>query len=173
MKERNYRMRVYPIDDGTDEVEWIAEFPDLPGCVGAGDTPEEAVAMAFDAQKAWIATAMEEGRNIPAPSDIYGTEYSGKFTLRIPKTLHRELAIRAEEEGVSLNQYILYLISKGIGSDQVSAAKDSNKTIKYELKFLKAVVAPWREESDLEGNFLIGPHSFIRGKGGLKYGWYK
>ena len=35
MKERNYRMRVYPIDDGTDEVEWIAEFPDLPGCVGA------------------------------------------------------------------------------------------------------------------------------------------
>jgi predicted RNase H-like HicB family nuclease len=50
-KEKAYRMRVFPIDDDVNEVEWVAELPDLPGCVGAGDTPEEAVRMAIDAKK--------------------------------------------------------------------------------------------------------------------------
>lgn len=42
-------------------------------------------------------------------------EYSGDLRVRFPKSLHRELSIRAELEGISLNQYIVYLLSKGIG----------------------------------------------------------
>ena len=38
-------------------------------------------------------------------------EYSGKISLRIPKSLHKKLAEEAKEEGVSLNQYALYKLS--------------------------------------------------------------
>ena len=41
-------------------------------------------------------------------SDI---EYSGKISLRVPKSLHRDLIIGAKGEGVSLNQYLLYKLS--------------------------------------------------------------
>ena len=39
-------------------------------------------------------------------------EFSGKISLRVPKTLHRELALGAKEEGISLNQFILYKLAK-------------------------------------------------------------
>jgi antitoxin HicB len=112
-KNNLYRIRVYPVETDANTIEWAAEIPDLPGCIGAGDTAEEAVSMALDAKKAWIGAATEEGREIPKPKNLYQDDFSGKFTLRLPKTLHKELTIQAEEEGVSLNQYILYLISKG------------------------------------------------------------
>lgn len=38
--------------------------------------------------------------------------YSGKFTLRIPKSLHKELVVLAAFEGVSLNQLILMLVGR-------------------------------------------------------------
>jgi antitoxin HicB len=127
-KEKYYRMRVYPIDTDTNTVEWVAEFPDLPGCIGAGDTAEEAVSMALDAKKAWIEVALEDGKNIPEPTNLYECDYSGKFTLRLPKNLHRELALQAEDEGVSINQYILYLISKGMNKE-ISATKETTRAL--------------------------------------------
>lgn len=118
---RAYRMRVFPIIEDDDEVEWGVEFPDLPGCVGGGDTVEEAIAMAKDAQKAWIGAALDSGEMLPTPTTPETSDYSGKFTLRLPKTLHRSLALRAEDEGVSINQLILYLISCGINEETASS----------------------------------------------------
>jgi len=39
-------------------------------------------------------------------------EYSGKISLRVPKTLHRELVKNARHENISLNQYILYKLAR-------------------------------------------------------------
>ena len=39
-------------------------------------------------------------------------EYSGKISLRLPRTLHKELSERAKREGVSLNQYAVYKLAK-------------------------------------------------------------
>jgi antitoxin HicB len=39
-------------------------------------------------------------------------EYSGRISVRIPKTLHRELVASAKDEGISLNQYVLYKLAK-------------------------------------------------------------
>ncbi len=142
-----YRIRLYPIDTESNKVEWIAEIPDLPGCIGAGDTPEEALAMLKDAQRAWIAIAIEDNKPIPEPTKFFNGEYSGKFTLRLPRSLHRELAIQAEEEGVSLNQYILYLIGKGLSQSETSAASEQSKTYRIELKpdiFLKQIFLIWQ-----------------------------
>lgn len=42
-------------------------------------------------------------------------DYSGKLNIRIPKSLHRILVEKAKEEKVSLNQYINYQLSRGVG----------------------------------------------------------
>ena len=65
---------------------------------------------AKDAKKAWIEAALEEGIEINEPDSI--EDYSGQFKLRIPKTLHRTLALNAKREGISMNQYCVYLLSR-------------------------------------------------------------
>lgn len=40
----------------------------------------------------------------------------GRFTLRLPETLHNELESRAQQEGVSLNQYIVYMLTRQVAS---------------------------------------------------------
>ena len=54
----------------------------------------------------YIETKLENGFDIPEP--IQTENYSGKFVVRLPKSLHFKLAMEAEKEGVSLNQYALY-----------------------------------------------------------------
>ena len=39
-------------------------------------------------------------------------DYSGQFKLRIPKSLHKSLAEHSKAEGISMNQYCLYLLTK-------------------------------------------------------------
>jgi predicted RNase H-like HicB family nuclease len=66
MKARDYEVDVRPL-----AVElgggYVAEVPELPGCMSDGDTPEEALANAYDAAQAWLETALELGRDIPVP----------------------------------------------------------------------------------------------------------
>jgi len=54
----------------------------------------------------------EDGSSIPEPARL--EDYSGQFKLRLPKSLHRLLVQKSSEEGVSMNQYCVYLLSKGI-----------------------------------------------------------
>lgn len=91
---------------------YAASYPDLPGCITGGDTPEEAVRNAAEAKAAWMEAAMEEGVTIPEPKSE--EDYSGQFKLRIPKSLHRELAINAKKEGVSMNHYCSTLLTMGV-----------------------------------------------------------
>ncbi|MBP5208299.1 MAG: type II toxin-antitoxin system HicB family antitoxin [Clostridia bacterium] len=105
-----YRLEIVP---DTEEGGYGARYPELPGCITSSDTPEGIIANAEDAKKAWIEAALEEGIEIAEPqpnSDLSG--YSGQFKLRIPKSLHRSLSVHAKEEGISMNQYCLYLLSK-------------------------------------------------------------
>ena len=53
-----------------------------------------------------VKKALENNLPIPLPNDA--NKYSGKFVVRLPKTLHQRLAIEASQEGVSLNQLALY-----------------------------------------------------------------
>lgn len=46
---------------------FIAEVPELPGCIAHGETPEEALKNAKDAMQLWIDTAKEFGDSIPEP----------------------------------------------------------------------------------------------------------
>ena len=102
-----YRMEIIP---DTVEGGFAVRFPELPGCLTCGDTLEEAVRNAADCKKEWLIAAMEEGITIPEP--VSEEEYSGQFKLRIPKSLHRSLAEHARQEGISMNQYCVYLLSR-------------------------------------------------------------
>lgn len=103
----NYRMEI--VED-KDEGGFVVSFPELPGCITCGNTIESAVANAIDAKKAWLETAIEEGIQIQEPDDL--EKYSGQFKLRIPRSLHRSLSEHSKREGISMNQYCVYLLSK-------------------------------------------------------------
>lgn len=106
-----YRMELIP---DTAEGGYAVRFPELPGCVTCGDTMESAIKNAEDCKREWISAAIEEGIAIPEP--IPEDDYSGQFKLRIPKSLHRSLAEHSKAEGISMNQYCLYLLTKNDAS---------------------------------------------------------
>lgn len=88
--------------------------PELPGCMTCADTIEEGFKMIEDAKKCWFTACIEDGIPIPEPSRMQ--DYSGQFKLRIPRSLHQTLAERSKQEGVSMNQYCVYLLSEGLRS---------------------------------------------------------
>jgi antitoxin HicB len=91
---------------------YVAVFPDLPGCLTQGETLAEVAAMAEEARRLWIEVEHDRGHSIPLPS-YPEEEYSGQFRVRLPKSLHRRLAESAAVEGVSLNQYVVMLLTRG------------------------------------------------------------
>jgi predicted RNase H-like HicB family nuclease len=97
---KNYRVALQYDPDGY----WIAENPELPGCKADGETAQEALSSLEVSRELWIESRMATGLEIPEPQEA--PQYSGRFVLRIPKSLHRELANEAEAEGVSLNSLV-------------------------------------------------------------------
>jgi len=105
--KKAYRMEI--VED-KDEGGFIVTYPDLPGCISCGETIESAVANAIDAKEVWLEAAIEEGIEINEPDSL--DDYSGQFKLRIPKSLHKSLAEHSQREGISMNQYCVYLLYK-------------------------------------------------------------
>ncbi|QPD04931.1 MAG: hypothetical protein Nkreftii_002705 [Candidatus Nitrospira kreftii] len=106
MMQRPYERVLIPEAEGGYSA-YISEFE---GCLAEGETPEEALQNLEVTAIAWIEAEIESGRDIP---DAWNDqEYSGKLLLRLPKSLHRQLARQAEKEGVSLNQYVVYRLTQ-------------------------------------------------------------
>lgn len=116
----NYKMVVYCVST-TDGIQWNVEFPEVKGCGGAGDTPEEAIADAKVNLAAHLEFLKEVGMAVPQAQDESVKEnYSGKLSLRLAKSLHREISELAEKDNVSINSIINIAIAKYV-------EKESNK----------------------------------------------
>ena len=102
-----YKMEI--VED-KEEGGYVVSFPDLPGCLTCGETMETALANASSAKREWLSAALEEGVEIHEPDSLEA--YSGQFKLRMPKTLHRMLVEHSRREGISMNQYCVYLLSR-------------------------------------------------------------
>ena len=102
-----YRLELVP---DTEEGGFVASYPELRGCLTSGETAEVALKNAQDSKREWLAAALEDGYEIPEPAS--DEEYSGQFKLRLPKSLHRALAENSKREGISMNQYCVYLLSR-------------------------------------------------------------
>ena len=102
-----YEVVIEPSEDG-----YVVHIPELPGCITQCDDPSEIMPMLLDAKRCWLEVAIEKGIEIPLPKRI--EDYSGKFNLRLPKTLHKKLSERAKREKVSINQLATYYIADGL-----------------------------------------------------------
>ena len=100
----SYRISLIRSGEGPD-ASWLAEVEGLPNCSRRGATPDEAVQQAWAAVEELTPPAREAGGQ-SAPEPKAAARHSGKLLVRMPATLHDELARAAEAEGVSLNQLI-------------------------------------------------------------------
>ena len=105
--ELPYRMEI--VED-KDEGGYVISFPELPGCITGGETIEVTIQNATDAKRTWLEAAVEAGLEVPEPGKL--EDYSGQFKLRLPRSLHKSLAENSKREGVSMNQYCVYLLSR-------------------------------------------------------------
>ena len=127
-------MKVYPMYLENGKTEWCVEYPDLKGCVGGGDTIEEAIADAQATKSVYLSYLKEEGIELPVPKDE-GSLPSGKIALRVPKTTHKQLLENAQMDGVSLNTYINTAISEKIG--RASFSNQRILELEQELAYYK------------------------------------
>src|SRR3989304_3870067 len=120
-----YPVTIIPSEEGG----YVAEIEDLPGCFTQGEALEEVYANMEEARRLWIDVAYEDGQDIPEPRGEQ--DYSGKFFIRAPKSLHRKLDQMAKREGVSLNQYLVATRSRSVGMEEARKSKprrrDSSK----------------------------------------------
>lgn len=106
-----YNYLIQPISDESGNY-FFGQVLELDGCQSHGDTFEEAFLNLQEAMEGWLEIKLEHGDVITEPTINVKETYSGKFVLRIPKSLHKKLSIEAQKEGVSLNQYALYKLSR-------------------------------------------------------------
>jgi antitoxin HicB len=104
---------------------YVAEIADLPGCFTQGETLEEVYTNMEESSHLWLESAYEDGLDIPLPRTE--NEYSGKFNVRIPKSLHRKLDQLADREGVSLNQLLVSTLSRFVGQEENKKKRHTTK----------------------------------------------
>lgn len=92
------------------EVLFEARVKELPDLVEYGESFEEAYDLAVDAIATAAAAFADKGRAFP-PAVTPVDDYSGRVTLRLPRSLHRALAEYADDEGISLNQHLVDVLS--------------------------------------------------------------
>lgn len=103
--EQFYPFSVMPDPDGG----YFISYPDLPGCMTQVEVPSEIGPAAEEIRILWLETAHDHGVDIPLPQG--GSDYSGKFVVRVPRHVHRRLAESAALDGASLNQYVVSLLA--------------------------------------------------------------
>ena len=89
---------------------FIASIPGVQALSAFGNTNEEALSELKIASEAYFESLKKAGKTFPPESKIIS--FSGQIRLRMSKSLHAVLSNEAEEEGVSLNTYMVTLLSE-------------------------------------------------------------
>jgi antitoxin HicB len=105
-----YRITIRPLskDEGGG---YLAEYPEIPGCMSDGETIEEAISNGREALRDCLEVFKESGRKAPKP----GIE-AAQWRQRLPRTLYLKLTEQAKSEGVSINSLVTAMIAEAIGS---------------------------------------------------------
>jgi predicted RNase H-like HicB family nuclease len=111
------------VKEAGDDGAWIAQVEELPGCEARADTPDEATVAIRESMEAWFADALAHEREIPEPRGA--STHSGRLMLRMPQSLHAELARAAERDEVSLNQFITGSLAGAVGWRQHAGDGDA------------------------------------------------
>lgn len=111
---------------------WFVRIKELPGCMSQGETPQEAITQIEEALVLWLEAALEA--NLPIPEPKPDADFSGKFIVRLPKSLHRKAVEQAEMEGVSLNQWVLSVIAEAVGQERAIQVNLTTKPLSAAIK---------------------------------------
>jgi len=107
------------VEDG--EQLFKATVKELPHVAEYGDSYDEVYELAIDAIHVLRELASDVGHQFPEPS-VENDAFSGRVTLRMPKSLHRSIATIADAEGVSLNQLLVATIAEKVGTGNFYAS---------------------------------------------------
>lgn len=99
LKNDRYTYRITWSEDDNEYVGLCAEFPSLSWLA---QTPETALKGIRKLVADVVKDMHDNGETVPEP--IACRHYSGKFIVRVPPEVHRNLVIKAAESGVSLNR---------------------------------------------------------------------
>lgn len=111
---KDYKVEITKVAEA-DGGGYIAHIPEL-DCYGDGETVEDAIADVYAVAEDLIEIAMEDGKEIPMPQYYKDMdEFSGKLSIRLPKTLHKQVSQRAKLEDCSINQLIGNYVAMGVG----------------------------------------------------------
>jgi antitoxin HicB len=108
MTKLEYPCRVQPLSEA-EGGGYLIDFPDLPGCMSDGATPEEALRNGADAVRCWIEAVREAGRPVPGPSSAP----VGKYTINVHEQLYEELAQEADRQGLSTETLAHVALTQG------------------------------------------------------------
>jgi RNA polymerase sigma-B factor len=113
-----YTVSVHSEREG-EQARWTATVEELPGCAAHGRTPDEAVELVRRAMASWLEAALAQGREIPVPGAQTAKQqapasHSGRFLIRMPGSLHTQLAQAAERERLSLNRFITNVLAASV-----------------------------------------------------------
>jgi predicted RNase H-like HicB family nuclease len=109
----------FNIEWSEEDQEYLATCPSFPGLTAFGDTEEEALSEGKIALQGFIETC--DANAIPLPEPAIKGKFSGKFQLRLPKTLHRLAVLMARTDDVSLNVYITDAVRARVSGEQIGA----------------------------------------------------
>jgi len=101
LRSDRYTYRITWSEDDQEFVGLCIEFPSLSWLA---KSPEAALTGIRKVIKKAVQDMESNGESPPTP--ISGKSYSGKFVVRIPPQVHRALAIKAAEDGISLNRLV-------------------------------------------------------------------
>jgi antitoxin HicB len=141
---------------------FIATVPELPGLSAFGEAQEDAISEIQIAGEAYLEALRETGQRTPTVEKV--SPYSGQLRVRMLKSLHAQLAAAAEREEVSLNTYIVSLLSArhaeaealrtmnlGTGHPQAWEPNSNAETTKVTLQDGPAKVFPLKSSTHTVG----------------------
>jgi predicted HicB family RNase H-like nuclease len=105
-KVDRYTYRVTWSEEDQEYVGLCVEFPSLSWL----EKSQEKALLGIRKMIAETVTDLKR-RKEPVPEPMSARPYSGKFMVRVPPEVHRMLAIRAAESGVSLNRLVSSILS--------------------------------------------------------------
>ena len=109
MKKNNVDKYIYRVEWSEEDKSHLARCLEFPSLAAHGETPDLALKEIRDVIRESLRWMEENNEPIPEPLSL--RQFKGNLTLRIPPEVHRELAKKSAEEGVSINQYILSKIA--------------------------------------------------------------
>jgi len=141
----------YPITMTKEEDGYYITFPDLKGCSTFIASLDELEENAYEAKLSWIQAALMKGWHVPKP--IEDSDFSGRFLVRCPRTVHKRLVENAKREGVSLNHYVVSTLAGNSLGDRAVQILEERITEVVRKSFIHSVDLPKEWDLPLRHSF--------------------